>query len=139
MRKLFILTAALIMVLGISFAAAAYPNYNMSWSFSKFNNPDARQAAINIAETQDGLVESSQDSIDQFAEGLKRRLYSSTQRQIIENIMESEDPTGEFQAGDLDISVTESNGEIFVEITDTITGETTVITYSSEWGTLSND
>ncbi|MFW6382356.1 MAG: curli assembly protein CsgF [Bacillota bacterium] len=138
MKKLFIFTVMLIMIIGLTFSAAAYPSYNMSWSFNKFNNPDARQAAINIAETQDDLVETDQNSIDRFTEGLERRLYSSVQRQIIEDIMESEDPTGEFTAGDLEISVTEGDGEVFVEITDSITGESTTVTYSNDWGNLSN-
>ena len=138
MKKLFIFITTLLIIIGINFSAAAYPNYNMSWNFQKFNNPDARQAAINVAETQDGLVETGQESIDKFAEGLESRLYGSIQRQIIENIMESENPTGEFKAGTLDISVTEVDGEVFVEIKDTITGESTIVTYSNDWGNLSN-
>lgn len=137
MRKLFILAAALIMVLGISFTAAAYPNYNMSWSFNTFNNPDARQAAINRAETQDGLVESTQDSIDQFKEGLDRRLYSQAQSEIIDKIMEDEDFDKEkLRAGDLEINLgkDEDTGEVIVKIYDTETGESTVITYSDNWG-----
>jgi curli production assembly/transport component CsgF len=129
MKKFIILLASLLIIFGFTFSTAAYPNYNMGWDFRIFDDPDARQVAINTAEKQDGLVESTQDSIDRFKEGLERQLYGSIQRDIIKEI-DTDNPKGEWQTGDLNIELSESNGEVMVTITDTITGETTTIYYS---------
>ncbi|MFN2364702.1 MAG: curli assembly protein CsgF [Halarsenatibacteraceae bacterium] len=109
-------------------------NYTMSWSFQTFNNPNARQVAINTAEKQDGLIEVD-DPIQNFADGLERRLYSSAQREIVNKIMdEDEVPYGQYEAGNLNISVAEDpqTGEVIVEIVDKISGDSTVITYSGD-------
>ncbi|TDO85238.1 curli production assembly/transport component CsgF [Halanaerobium saccharolyticum] len=138
MKKVFIITIAFVIMLGLTFTNA-HANYNMSWNFQKFNNPNARQVANNKAKTQDGLVESQEDALDQFAQSMERRLYSSVQSQIIDAIEEGNiGDVKNFQAGDLDISVTEANEEVFIEITDTITGESTIVTYSNNWGNSSN-
>ena len=129
MKKIIILMVSILIIFSFTFSTAAYPNYNMSWDFRIFDDPDARQVAINTAEKQDGLVESTQDSIDRFKEGLERQLYGSIQRDIIDKI-DSGDPEGKWQTGDLKIELNESNGEVIVTITDTITGETTTIYYS---------
>lgn len=135
MKKIFIFAAALIMVLGLTFPAVAYPNYTMSWDFQKFNNPDARQVANNVAKNQDGMVRPEGNSLERFKESLERRLYSRAQREIVDAIMDEDGIAyGDFKAGDLDISVAEDpqTGEVIVDITDTISGDNTVITYSSE-------
>ncbi len=124
-------------VLGVS--ASAYDSmYTMSWSFQTFNNPNARQVAINTAEKQDGLIEDEEDPIERFASGLERRLYSSAQRNIVDKIMsEDEVPYGEYETGNLKISVAEDpqTGEIIVDIYDTISGDSTTIDYSGDnWG-----
>jgi curli production assembly/transport component CsgF len=132
MKKIIILMASLLIVFGFTFSTAAYPNYNMSWDFRIFDDPDARQVAINTAEKQDGLVESTQDSIDRFKEGLERRLYGSIQSQIIEEIESGEIEKKEWQTGDLKIEIIGTSSEdVSVRITDTITGETTTIHYSN--------
>ena len=119
----------------VSTAEAYYENnFVMGWSFQIFNNPNARQVAINTAEKQDGLIEVD-DPIQDFADGLERRLYSSAQRDIVNKIMdEDEVPYGEYEAGNLNISVAEDpqTGEVLVEITDKISGESTIITYSGD-------
>lgn len=133
MKKILFITG--IILIFFSSTIFAYPNYNMSWDFKIFNDPDARQVAINTAQKQADLTETEEDPIDQFADGLERRLYSSAQRQIIDMIMGEEDiPYGDFEAGDLQISVAEDpqTGEVLVEITDTISGDSTVITYSDD-------
>lgn len=133
MKKILLISVMLIIFL--SGSVFAYPNYNMSWDFQIYNNPDARQVAINTAQKQADLTETEEDPIDQFTEGLERRLYSSAQRQIIDMIMGEEDiPYGDFEAGDLQISVAEDpqTGEVLVEITDTISGDSTIITYSDD-------
>ena len=133
MKKILLITC--VIVIFLSNAAFAYPNYNMSWDFKIFDDPDARQVAINTAQKQSELTETEEDPIDRFTEGLERRLYSSAQRQIIDMIMGEEDiPYGDFEAGDLQISVAEDpqTGEVLVEITDTISGDSTIITYSDD-------
>ncbi|MEC9489924.1 MAG: curli assembly protein CsgF [Halanaerobiales bacterium] len=134
MKKVFIITMALVIMLGLTFTNA-YANYNMSWNFQKFNNPNARQVANNRAKTQDGMIENQQDPLERFKESLERRLYSRAQREIVDAIMNEEDIENEnFTAGDLDISIAEDpqTGEVLVTITDKISGDSTVITYSSD-------
>jgi len=133
-----ILPIALIFGLIFTFAATAEAynghNFTMSWSFQTFNNPNARQVAINTAEKQDGLIEVD-DPIQNFADGLERRLYSSAQREIVNKIMdEDEVPYGEYEAGNLNISVAEDpqTGEVIVEIVDKVSGDSTIITYSGD-------
>lgn len=141
MKKfLTISVVVLCLVFALNFTVTAYNSYNytMSWSFQTFNQPNARQVAINTAEMQDGLIEEEEDPIEEFADGLDRRLYSSAQREIVDMIMdEDEVPYGEFEAGNLEISVAEDpqTGEVIVEIYDVISGDSTTITYSGdEWG-----
>lgn len=138
MKKLVSVIIAFLLVITFSGITQAYSGYNytMSWSFQTFNNPNARQVAINTAETQDGLVDSVDDSIQDFTDGLERRLYSSAQREIVDIIMGRSDiPYGEFDAGNLSISVAEDpqTGEVIVEIIDKITGDSTIITYSDDY------
>ncbi|MFW6029083.1 MAG: curli assembly protein CsgF [Halanaerobiales bacterium] len=139
MKKLNIMSLFICLILTISYSAYAYssPNFTMSWSFQTFNQPNARQVAINTAEKQDGLIEEKEDPIENFASGLERRLYSSAQRDIVDKIMsEDEVPYGEYEAGNLKISVAEDpqTGEIIVDIYDTVSGDSTTITYSGdEW------
>lgn len=130
----------LVLIFGLIFTFAATTeaynghNFTMSWSFQTFNNPNARQVAINTAEKQDGLIEVD-DPIQNFADGLERRLYSSAQREIVNKIMdEDEVPYGEYEAGNLNISVAEDpqTGEVLVEIVDKISGDSTIITYSGD-------
>lgn len=133
MKKILVISLTLIMVLGLTFIT--YAGYNMSWSFQKFNNPDARQVANNIAKSQDGMIKPEQNSLERFKESLEQRLYNRAQREIVDAIMNEESvPYGDFEAGDLDISVAEDpdTGEILVTITDTISGDSTVITYSND-------
>lgn len=115
-------------------AASQYPEYNMKWDFNIFNDPDARQVAINIAQNQEGLIDREDDPIATFVEALERRLYMTTQNKIVDIILENEDiPYGEFEAGDLIISIAKdpNTDEILVEITDKITGDSTILIYSS--------
>ena len=140
MKKLIIFSLFIFLLLTISYSAYAYssPNFTMSWSFQTFNQPNARQVAINNAEKQDGLIEEKKDPIENFASGLERRLYSSAQRDIVNKIMNKDEvPYGEYEAGNLEISVAEDpqTGEIVVDIYDTVSGDSTTITYSGdEWG-----
>ncbi|MFP4199728.1 MAG: curli assembly protein CsgF [Halanaerobium sp.] len=132
----------LIILSGLMFLTAfsvSAENYTMSWNFRVFNHPNARQAAINTAEKQDGLIEENQDPVERFRESFERRLMSTVQRNLIDQILDDEkEAEGNFQTGDLDISVTEDpdTGDVTFETTDLNTGETTIITYSADdWPT----
>ncbi|MFN2341535.1 MAG: curli assembly protein CsgF [Halanaerobium sp.] len=137
-KSIFILLilSSLVFLTAVSVSAE---NYTMSWKFIIFNNPNARQVAINTAEKQDGLIEENQDSIERFRDSFERRLMSTVQRNLIDQILDDEKKAeGNFQTGDLDISVTEDpdTGDVTLEITDLNTGETTIITYSADdWPT----
>ncbi len=119
-----------------SSSAAAY-NFTMSWNFQIFNNPNARQVAINTAEKQAEMYQEEQDPIERFQESFERRLTSRIQREMVDKIMQDEEMAfGDYEVGDLRVSIAEDpdTGEVYVEIRDIITGETTTITYSAdEW------
>ena len=135
MKKTLIFIIIFILVSIYPVSAEVYPDYTMKWNFKILNNPDLRQVALNIARNQNELIEEETDPIDEFTEGLERRLYSVAQREIVDIITgESDVPYGEFQAGDLWISVAEDTqtGEVIVEVTDVISGDSTVITYSKD-------
>ena len=134
MKYISICLILLCFVFVLTVSASEYPDYNMKWSFNIFNDPDARQVAVNIAQNQEGLIEREDDVIAAFVEALERRLYSTTQSKIVDIILENDDiPYGEFEAGDLIISIAEdpNTNEILVETTDKITGESTILVYSS--------
>lgn len=116
-------------------------NYTMSWDFLIFNNPNARQVALNIAEKQRDLIGEEEDPIKNFTDGLERRVYSSIQQEIARMIMDEEEiPYGEFETKNLKIFVAEDplTGEVIVEVIDIITGDSTIIRYSTDsWGNQS--
>ncbi|MEC9490292.1 MAG: curli assembly protein CsgF [Halanaerobiales bacterium] len=131
-NKIIILILVSILFLGGSVQAS---QYTMSWSFRTFNNPNARQVAINLAEKQAGMVEETEDPIERFKESFERRLMSNMQQGLIEQITGEESvEEGSYQIGDLDISVSEdpATGDVTLTITDLNTGETSVVTYSSD-------
>ncbi|MFW5988571.1 MAG: curli assembly protein CsgF [bacterium] len=134
MKKYFFIIFILINILLLTAISTNAENHTMSWNFRIFNNPNARQAAINIAEKQDSLVEEVQDPIEEFRESFERRLFYSIQRNLIDQIMDDEEPAdGNYQTGNLDISISEDpdTGEVTLTITDLNTGESTVVTYST--------
>ena len=133
-KKLIFIFIIMMFIFG-SINAEAY-NYTMSWNFRYFNNPNARQVAINIAEKQEGLVEREQDEIDRFQESFERRLMSSVQRSIINQILgETGLTVGEYMVGDLSISIAEdpNTGEVIMEIINVITGDSTLVTYAVDY------
>lgn len=135
MKKLkIILLISIIFLVILAGKANAY-NYTMSWDFSILNNPSARQVAINTAEKQAGLIEEEEDPMEAFVNSLERRLISTVQGDIIDQILDEDEVAfGQYDVGDLSITVAEDpdTGEVVVEIENVITGEKTVITYSSE-------
>ncbi len=124
----------------ITFSSVEALNYTMSWSFQSFNNPNARQVNMNVAETQAGMVEeaASMDPLERFKEQFERRMISSIQRSIVERIRDedAEGPAeGSYQVGDLEITISEDQltGEVTLDVVNIITGESTTISYSDEW------
>ncbi|TDO91275.1 curli production assembly/transport component CsgF [Halanaerobium saccharolyticum] len=132
-NKIIILTLVTILFWG-GFASVQASQYTMSWSFRTFNNPNARQVAINTAEKQDGLVEEDEDPIERFKESFERRLMSTMQRELIDQITGEESVIEKsYQTENLDISVIEEpNGDVTLTITDLNTGETSIVTYSAD-------
>jgi len=113
-------------------------NYTMSWRFQSFNNPNARQVNMNIAETQAGMVEEMIDPLERFRQQFERRMISTIQRSIVDRIRDedAEGPAeGSYQVGDLEITITEDplTGEVTLDVINIITGESTTISYSDEW------
>jgi len=113
-------------------------NFTMSWNFRSFNNPNARQVNMSIAETQAGMVEEAMDPLERFQQQFERRMISSIQRSIVERIRDedAEGPAeGSYQVGDLEITISEDQltGEVTLDVVNIITGESTTISYSDEW------
>ena len=80
------------MVLGISGLAGA--TYTMSWRFELINNPNARQVALNVANTQQELLRTTEDQsgLDRFKESLDRMAMSKAIRDIVYYDPNSESP-----------------------------------------------
>lgn len=139
MGKMYII---ILLIIFISFSNSVFAyNYNMSWDFEIFNKYSNRQIAIDIAEKQLDMVEKESDPVDEFQNSFERRLMSTVQRSIIDQIFaESGITVGEYRVGNLDISIAEDSntGEIIMEITDLITGESTIVTYAVDYW-LSNE
>ncbi len=142
MQRRVIFSTLLVLALALMLLAA-FPEraltetYTMSWSFRTFHNPNARQVAKGIAEQQDGMIEEEEDPIDTFRERLERRLMSRIQRNLIDQITGDEgelEDEFDVDVGDLNIYVDhdEDTGVVTIEITNLITGETDVITYSED-------
>lgn len=133
MKKLFVVVITFcIFLLFSGFSQAA--NYTMSWDFQYFNNPNARQVAINIAEKQAGMITEDISSYERFRASLEQRLLSSVQRSIIRQLLNEEEFTEikDLKVGDLIINIIQGDdGEVTVIIKDIITGDKTELTYNT--------
>lgn len=139
-KILFFFVFSFLLIVAISEIAGA--STITSWSFEVFNNPNARQVAYNIAKAQDELSQEEKDPITEFVSGMDRRLESSVQREIMDMIMNDDRiAAGEYEVGNLIVKVAEDpgTGNVILEITNTETGETTIVEYSTnEWPTEYN-
>ena len=138
MRKYGLITLFVLIFIFIAVNTAGALNYTMSWRFQSFNNPNARQVNMNVAETQAGMVEEMVDPLERFQQQFERRMISSIQRSIVERIRDedAEGPAeGSYQVGDLEIIISEDQltGEVTLDVVNIITGESTTISYSDEW------
>ena len=138
MKKYGLITLFALTFIFTAVSTAGALNFTMSWSFQSFNNPNARQVNMSLAETQSGMVEEAMDPLERFQERFERRMISSIQRSIIERIRDedAEGPAeGSYQVGDLEISISEDQltGEVTLDVVNIITGESTTISYSDEW------
>ncbi|ADQ15223.1 curli assembly protein CsgF [Halanaerobium hydrogeniformans] len=133
MKKLFVVVITICIFFFLSGVSQA-ANYTMSWDFQYFNNPNARQVAINIAEKQAGMITEDISSYERFRASLEQRLLSSVQRSIIRQLLNEEEfkEIEDLRVGDLIINITEGlDGEVIVTIEDRITGDKTTLTYNS--------
>ena len=138
MKKYGLITLFVLIFIFTAVSTAGALNFTMSWSFQSFNNPNARQVNMSLAETQSGMVEEAMDPLERFQEQFERRMISSIQRSIIERIRDedAEGPAeGSYQVGDLEITISEDQltGEVTLDVVNIITGESTTISYSDEW------
>lgn len=104
-----------------------------SWKFKTFNDPDARQVAQNIASTQHEMS-LSEDPIAQFINGLNGRIMSLIQQDIVNKMVEDGLAEGNYDVGNLEITVSEDEitGVVTIILTNTTTGEVTEIEYSTD-------
>ena len=139
MKKLFVVFLVVFMVFILVSEITHAANFTMSWDFQIFNNLNARQVAINTAEKQDSMIQEEEDPMERFIQSFERRLMSRVHRNLIDQIMSDEElAAGEYQVGDLNVSIIEDpdTGEVTLEITNVVTGETSIINYGSdEWPT----
>ncbi|RCW62453.1 MULTISPECIES: curli assembly protein CsgF [Halanaerobium] len=104
-----------------------------SWSFQTFNDPDARQVAQNIASTQHEMS-LSEDPIAQFISGLNGRIMSLIQQDIVNKMVEDGLAEGNYDVGNLEVTVNEDEitGVVTIILTNKTTGEVTEIEYSTD-------
>lgn len=87
--------ATIIISLG---AAQALASSTMTWGFQVFNNPNARQVALNLATAQQELakVTNEQTALERFRESLDRMTMSKAVRDIVYYDPNSDDPSHGF-------------------------------------------
>ncbi|MGI6558106.1 MAG: hypothetical protein ACOX20_03840 [Limnochordia bacterium] len=91
-KRLTLIGVALLITL-ICGSTAALADAVMSWSFNTFNNPNARQVALNIANRQAELAELEDEEktiMERFQESLERMQMSYAIRKLLE-LPEDED------------------------------------------------
>jgi hypothetical protein len=91
-KRLTLIGVALLITL-ICGSTAALADAVMSWSFNTFNNPNARQVALNIANRQAELAELEDEEktiMERFQESLERMQMSYSIRKLLE-LPEDED------------------------------------------------
>ena len=139
MNKNLMVVAIVTFIMILGFQGLVQADTTMSWEFQVFNNPNARQVAHNIAKAQKDLSKKEKDPIAEFKDGLDRRLQSSVQRDIMDMIFNDDRvAAGEYEVGKLNVRIAEEpeTGLVILEITNTETGETTIVEYSTdEWPT----
>ena len=139
MNKKLMVVAIVTFIMILGFQGLVQADTTMSWEFQVFNNPNARQVAHNIAKAQKDLSKKEKDPIAEFKDGLDRRLQSSVQRDIMDMIFNDDRvAAGEYEVGKLNVRIAEEpeTGVVILEITNTETGETTIVEYSTdEWPT----
>jgi len=85
-KRLTLIGVALLITL-ICGSTAALADAVMSWSFNTFNNPNARQVALNIANRQAELAELEDEEktiMERFQESLERMQMSNAIRKLLQ-------------------------------------------------------
>jgi curli production assembly/transport component CsgF len=123
----------LAMAVGLTVASElVYVPVNPSFGGNPYNS----QWLLSCAQSQNSLTEKSsadllkQDPLEEFKESLNRQILSRFSSEIVQAAFgESEDDLqeGHYQIGDYTIDVKPLSSNIRVEITDAVTGNSTVI------------
>lgn len=84
MKKIVLFTIFAVLLLGVG-GGLAQAQHTMAWNFELINNPNARQVALNIANTQQELLKTTEEEsgIDRFKESLDRMAMSKAIRDIV--------------------------------------------------------
>lgn len=127
MRKKLILLSVTLMI-GFTFTVSVFASSTMSWDFELYNNPHAETIASSIAQAQAGLEQDPPDPIERFEDRLTLQILSRIQRDIVRAAFGDEVlEVGHYVVGNYTVDVTTDGDLITVIITDTVTGDTTII------------
>lgn len=98
MRRTWMAAVMMSILLLVAAAPTLGATHTMSYRFEFFNNPNARQVALNIANRQRELAteEEEQSVIERFRESLERQIINRAIREIVESVF---DPDGDIQEG----------------------------------------
>lgn len=131
-KKLILLGTALAM--SFTFSLPAFSSSTMSWNFELYGNMNAEVTALSMANAQKDLEEGPydpwEDPMERFEEMLSTQVFSRISRMIVEELFGDEE--GDFQAGqyifgNYVIDITSDGQFITVIMTDTLTGNQTII------------
>lgn len=124
----------MILILIFGSCLTTYAFSTTRWSFKLYGNPNAESVALNLAQIQKELKESEEDpygppdSLEMFQDMLIRQILSKITRNIVDQAFgDGELAEGEYEVGNYIIVITDTGDGVAVEITDTLTGNTTVI------------
>lgn len=122
-----LLIACAPLLFGLRTASANFVN----WEFEIFNDPNARQVALNVAGQQRSLEEGELTPEEEFRNQLERRILSRIMQAVVAEAFgdgEGDFNGGQFQTGDLEIDIIADNGEtITIHIHNKATGADTII------------
>jgi len=127
MRKKLVLSGvALIMTFTLSIPVFA--GSTMSWDFEFFNNSYAENTAFNIAQAQADLEKEAKSQMERFGDMITSRILNQISRDIVmEALGRGSVQVGQYIVGQYIIDIATDEEGITVVITDTTTGDTTVL------------
>ena len=112
----------LIILLFTTVAGTAWAGATMSYRFEFFDNANARQVALNIANRQQELLKAEDEMsvIERFQESLERQIINRAIREIVDSAFnpDGEIQEGWYQVGDDIIEFKRVNGDMVVTYID---------------------